>query len=131
MFGKKNADSFGTLTLSISGMRVMCEYEIVNKGDCAEFSYYVRYCASEGMERRLEKRAERPVTEALELLNACGVYGWDGFNGKHPRGVLDGEMFSLKAEINGERIYASGSQNFPKGFREFRDGLYNILNGKE
>ena len=40
-------------------------------------------------------------------------------------------MFSLKAEINGERIYASGSQNFPKGFREFRDGLYNILNGKE
>ena len=135
MFGKKKTEvkteSFETLTLTISGMRVTEEYEIINKGDRAEFSHYVHYCASEGMERRLEKRAERPVAEAIELLNACGVCGWDGFCGKHPRGVLDGEMFRLEAVINGGRIYASGSQNFPKGFREFRGGLYDILNGKE
>ena len=135
MFGKKKpvakAESFGKLTLSISGMRVTEEYEIINKDDCAEFSHYVHYCASEGMERRLEKRAERPVEEALELLNACGVSGWDGFCGKHPRGVLDGEMFTLEAVINGGRVYASGSQNFPRGVREFRGALYGILNGKE
>lgn len=131
MFGKKKVTSFEKLTLSISGMRANFDYEMINKGDAAEVSYYMHVCTEEGWGRRLEKRVECPVGEALEQLDACGVYGWNGFSGKHPRGVLDGLMFRLEGVVNGERIYASGSQNFPKGFRELRDWFYLTLNGKE
>ena len=130
VFAKKKPTSFGTLTLSISGMRASVEYEMINKGSEAEVSYYIRYLAEEGTERRLEKRAYCSVEAALELLGDCGVPSWNGFHGKHPRGVLDGEMFRLEAVIDGERVCADGSQNFPKGFRELREGLYRILNGE-
>ena len=130
MFKKKKAASFETLTLSISGMRAKVEYEINNLGAEAEVSMYMYYCAPEGMERRLEKRAACPAEAALDALNDCGVPSWNGFSGKHPRGVLDGEMFTLEAVVDGERVCASGSQNFPKGFRELRDWLYKTLNGE-
>ena len=60
----------------------------------------------------------------LELLNKCRILSWDGFNGPHPKNVKDGIMFTLKATVNeGKKIYATGSQNFPKHYRDFRDGL--------
>lgn len=127
---KKKAASFETLTLSISGMRAQVEYEIKNLGAEAEVSEYMYYCASEGFERRLEKRATCPAETALAALNDCGVPSWNGFSGKHPRGVLDGEMFRLEAVMDGERIRADGSQNFPEGFRELRGWLYKTLNGE-
>ncbi len=131
MFKKRKAASFETLTLSISGMRGMTEYEIKNLGAEAEVSMYTfRYCAPDGEERRLEKRAACPAETALAALNDCGVPSWNGFHGKHPRGVLDGEMFRLEAVMDGERIRADGSQNFPEGFRELRGWLYKTLNGE-
>ena len=38
-------------------------------------------------------------------------------------------MFSLNAVVNGGKIIrAEGSQNFPKHYRNFTDGLYEMLN---
>ena len=64
----------------------------------------------------------------LKLLNDCGISTWNGFHGKHPRGVKDGTMFNFKAKINGDtEITADGSQNFPKHYRDLTDGLYKLL----
>ncbi len=126
----KNIESFETVTLRESGMRFTSEWEIVCKGDVAEVSEYsIRY--NRGSDERIpEARAEIPLPDALKLLNDCGIGSWNGFHGKHPRGVLDGIMFSFRALVNGgERIEADGSQNFPRRYRDFTDALYAILRG--
>ncbi|MBQ9886901.1 MAG: hypothetical protein IJM37_08615 [Lachnospiraceae bacterium] len=124
--------SFEIITLNTSGMRFIAEYEIVMKSGAVEVSQYgIRY--SEGEKTRvLEKRAECSKERMLQLLNDCDVISWDGFYGKHPKHVLDGIMFSLEAVVNdGRRIKASGSENFPKHYRDFTNGIYEILNGEK
>ncbi len=116
--------SFESVTLHVSGMRHAVDYELVMLPDHAQVSAYaVEYRDGEAV-RRLEKRAACSGEDALELMNRCRLLSWDGFHGKHPRGVKDGEMFSLKASVNGGRkIEANGSQSFPRHYRDFRDGL--------
>ena len=120
--------SFEIVTLHTSGMRYTGETEIVMKDGKAEVSQYgIRFTQSEDR-RVLEKRAECDAQKVLKLLNDCKLLAWDGFNGSHPKGVLDGTMFRLNAVVNGnQKIYASGSENFPKHYRDFTDGLYNIF----
>ena len=122
-------DTFEVVTLRVSTMRNVAEYEIVMKDGKAEVSRYsIRFTHSED-ERVLEKRVEVDEAYALKLLNDCGVLAWDGFHGSHPRGVTDGTMFNLHATVNGgKKIYATGSQNFPRHYRDLTDGLYEILN---
>lgn len=122
-------ENLEVVTLRVSTMRNVAEYEIVMKDGKAEVSRYsIRFTHSED-ERVLEKRVEVDETYALKLLNDCGVLSWDGFHGSHPRGVTDGTMFNLHATVNGgKKIYATGSQNFPRHYRDLTDGLYEILN---
>ena len=129
MFEKKTIASFESIFMRISGMRLTQEYEILLKDSKAEISDYWMYCASGGgMERKLKRRTTCPEEQMLELLNQCDILKWDGFHGKHPRGVLDGEMFSFEATVNGgETIRADGSANFPKYFREFRRAVDQML----
>lgn len=124
----KLIESFEIITLRESGMRGSVEYEITAQGSDAEVAQYqIRYNYPEN-ERILERRATVSTDEVLRMINDCKMLSWDGFSGKHPRGVRDGIMFSLEAVVNGgKRIRADGSQNFPKRYREFRDGIYNIL----
>lgn len=131
LFGKRakeKIESFDVVTLRVMNMRSTREWEIEAKGDEAEISlYFIKFGQQEDV-RELEKRAVCPVSQALGLLNGSGVLSWDGFFGKHPRGVLDGTMFDLKATVNGgKKISAHGSQNFPKGYREFTAGLYELI----
>ena len=132
LFTKNESDktivSFDIITLRESGMRYTCEYEIVMKDGKAEVSQYeIRYNRSE-VRRALVRRAVCSADTVLKLLNDCRFISWNGFNGPHPKGVLDGIMFSLKATVNdGKRITAEGSQNFPKHYRDFTHGLNNIL----
>lgn len=121
-------ESFESVLLHTSGMRGSVDYEIVDRDGCAEVTeYQIRYGGDEP-ERVPSRKASRSVEEVLELLNDCGVLRWDGFLGPHPKGVLDGVMFTFKATVNGGRtLYASGSQNFPRHYREFTDGLYGFL----
>ena len=129
-FGIDRIKSFEIVTLRTSGMRYVCEYEIVMKDCKAEVSLYdLRFSQDHDDSRVLRKRAECDTKKVLTLLNDCDLLSWNGFHGKHPKGVLDGTMFTLNASVNdGTRIYADGSQNFPKKFRLFTDALYEILN---
>ena len=120
--------SFEIVTLRESGMRGAHEYEILPTGRGAAVSLYgMRY--ENGEETRvLDSRAECEKETVIDLLNGCRVVSWDGFDGPHPRGVLDGIIFSFEAVVNdGRRIKARGSQNFPRRYRDFTDGLYGIL----
>ena len=129
MFEKKTIISYESIYMRISGMRLTQEYEILHKDSGAEISDYWMRCASSGvMERELQRRAFCSDSQMLELLNQCDILKWDGFHGKHPRGVLDGEMFSFEATVNGgETIRVDGSANFPKYFREFRRAVDQML----
>ena len=86
-----------------------------------------------GMKKKEDKRMPKrktvcSVDKVLTLLNDCELVSWDGFVGNHPKDVKDGIMFSLKATVNsGRKISAHGSENFPKHFREFRNGLNTLL----
>ena len=125
-------DSFEIVTLHLSGMRFTTEYEIVMKDGQAEVSEYTILYGNQEDRRRLDRRVLCGIETALKLLNDCKVLSWDGFSGPHPRGVLDGIMFRFSAVVNGgKNISAQGSQNFPRHFHDFRDGLYQILRNEE
>lgn len=121
-------ENFEVVTLRVSTMRNVSEYEMLMKDGKAEVSCYsIRFTQSKD-ERVLEKRVSVDEAEALKLLNDCGVLSWDGFHGAHPRGVTDGTMFNLHATVNGgKKIYATGSQNFPRHYRDLTDGLYDLF----
>ncbi len=129
IFEKKKIVSFERVFWRISGMRVTCEYEIVRRDDKAEiYEYEMRCITGGGMERCPERSAIISSDQMIELLNTYEVIKWDGFHGRHPRGVLDGETFSFEAIINdGVNIRAGGSANFPKHFREFCRAVYELL----
>ena len=130
IFGFNKIKSFETVTLYTCGMRHVSEHEIVMKDGKAEVSRYAIGHSEDGKERRLIKRAVCDEETVLKILNKCRLLSWDGFYGSHPRGVLDGTMFDLKAKVNGGReIHASGSQNFPRHYRDLADWLYRCLSG--
>ena len=129
MFKKPPITAYTSLSWNISGMRVTREYEILHKGEDTEVSEYELRCVTGGgRDRQLLRRVLCTEQRMLELLNAFDIMKWDGFHGKHPRGVLDGEMFTFRATVNdGVSIRAEGSANFPKGFREFRSAVHLLL----
>lgn len=131
-FKNEKLTSFEVITLHLSGMRFICEYEIVMKDNLAEISEYgIRYHEGED-ERILRRRTTCEESEVIKLLNDCKFMSWDGFYGSHPKGVLDGTMFHLDAIVNGDKkIHASGSENFPKHFRELEDWFYQVLKDAE
>ena len=110
---KQKIESFEIITLHTSGMRYSADFEIVMKGGVAEvFQYQIRHRYPEN-ERILEKRVSVGNDKTPVLLNNCKLLSRDGFHGKHPRGVLDGIMFSLNAIVN-------GGKKVPKARRIFR-----------
>lgn len=126
LFKTEKITSFDEINYRISGMRVTREYEIISKGGVAEVNEYtIRYSDDQ---RILERSVLCDNEMMIELLNVCGIMRWDGFEGKHPFGVRDGEMFSFSAIVNGRKIIrAHGSENFPKNFPEFRKQIDIIL----
>lgn len=109
--------SFDTAVLCLSGMRAVRTYEITREGDVALF-----VCRETG------DRAERPLAEVLAVFNRCGVLRWDGFSGRHPRGLLDGTMFRFTLTADGKEVVtATGSQNFPRRFYDLREYIETAL----
>ena len=124
---KKDVAAFEKLTFSISAMRYHHEYVIARDGENATVEFYNGYFRRDE-EGEPEKTLSRSAAEIVKLLKDCGVDRWDGFSGKNPRGMLDGIMFNFRAELaGGDSIYASGSNNFPRGYRDFRDALEAMI----
>ncbi|MBR6873631.1 MAG: hypothetical protein IKN17_09035 [Ruminococcus sp.] len=138
LFGRKDnapkteITSLQKLTLRVSGMRVTEVYEILDSNGQAEVSLYHKHYSREGDSLVLQKRTCTDMPRMLALLKDCGVGEWNGFVGHHPRHVRDGQMFELTAEVNGGgRIYAHGSENFPRHYHDFVRALCELLAGCE
>lgn len=124
--------TFEIVTLRTSGMQPTVEYEITNDGERAEVSQYAVEYRDGETTRRPERRAVCDKAAVIRLMNQCRLFAWDGFDGKHPKHVKDGTQFVLKATVNGgKEIHAKGSQNFPRHYHEFTDGLREILKNVE
>ncbi len=126
-FKREKVESFTEMRFSVSGMRSREEFEAVCEGSSVRVTLYVGFLCSDE-ERKPESVAVCDLESFIAMLNDCEVMGWDGFHGKHPKHVRDGIMFSFEAIVNGGRkIHADGSENFPKGFHELRNGFSNII----
>ena len=114
---KVKIQSLERLSLRIAGMRLTCEYEAISEGEQTALAlYFIRYIDGKDEYEKV-KQGVCPTAEVVQALRKIGVGDWNGFDGQHPRYVLDGDMFQLKAAVNGgEEIRASGSANFPKGY---------------
>lgn len=120
--------SYKTIKLKINGMRGTREYEINCQGEISEISLYRYFYTNRKEERRLEKSAFIGTEEMINILNFCKFADWNGFKGKHPKNVHDGDMFRLEAVINENKtITAEGSANFPNGYNEFLRQIGAIL----
>ena len=129
-FEKKQLTSFESILIRESGMRFRVEYEIEPKDDKAQISLYRIMIRDREDVRELDSQAVMSRDEFIALCNRCGLMGWNGFHGAHPKGVHDGIMFTLEARVNGgEKIKAEGSENFPKHYREFVSELSSALRG--
>ena len=126
-FDSTPIESFESVLLHISGMRFRSEYEILKKEDKAEISEYEIRIVDRKDERVLQRQTMCDLETILKLFNDCKLLSWDGFVGNHPKGVTDGTMFTLEAILNGKRIYAHGSENFPRHYQELTDGICAIL----
>jgi len=131
-FFKKHKDSILSvqeLTIKTSGMRFTHLYKAIPKDNEIQIERYREFFADRASHLELEKSAYCTTDSFIELLNFCNIAEWDGFHGKHPKNVSDGIMFTFSATVNGNRtIRANGSENFPKGYREFVQRLDEMLN---
>ena len=129
MFGsKEKITSFSRLTLTLKGMRAIDEYEIICKGDVCEIAQYTKYYTRPEDERELNKSVTVDTASIIGLMNDCRMMSWDGFHGPNPRNVRDGYMFTLTAEVNGDKmIRAEGSNNYPRHYSEFRSAINKML----
>lgn len=129
----KKITSFEKITLTVSGMRMGEGYELVRTDDgytLSQYSGFFNMDDEDSKEENLINRVtlgQQEYQKMIELLNECNFGSWNGFD-RANRHVLDGEMFTLKATVNGsQRIYASGSNAFPKHYREFYSALTEML----
>ena len=115
--------SFEKMELSISGMRGSSGYLAKHVREDVFVEFYVIRYVDGAAERQVEKTVNIPYAEFLKQLNTCKAPRWNGFHGKHPRGVKDGEQFTIEISAEPCTIKANGSANFPKGFSDFRRWL--------
>lgn len=124
----KAVTSAEAMTLTQHGMRGTSVYEITVEGETTELHLYRETFSNGEVIRIPEKSVVFDTQVLIEHMNTCHILRWDGFDGKHPKNVLDGIMFNFSATVNGgQTVHAKGSANFPKGYREFVRSLNAIL----
>ena len=129
---KKTVSSVESMSLVRLGMRGGSEYKIEVDGEKTKILRYREVYADNKTTLVPEASAVVDTAEFVELVNNCGVIRWDGFHGKHPKNVHDGEMFRFSACVNGDKtIKADGSENFPKGYKDFVRALDEMLAQQE
>lgn len=128
---KKTVTSVEEMTLTLRGMRGSFVYKLEEMDGKTKLCYYREVYSNNKDTLELLRSAECDRQGIIAIMNECAVMRWDGFHGKHPKNVHDGIMFTFKAAVNGgNELYADGSANFPKGYREFVEALNKMLEGK-
>ena len=126
--------AFQRITLSENGMMASTrEYEVIRTANGARVSLYDgpwNYHEGTKREACLQARKEGDASFYNELarkFEELGLASWDGFS-KSAYGVLDGTTFSFEAEMgDGKKIFACGSNAFPKNYGAFTDYLWNLV----
>lgn len=133
----KKITSFESVTLTVTNGRGWTEeYEITGSEAGAVLSLYKgSWLYNESVSKEsdcLEGRREggkELYEDIIALMNECKVGSWNGFS-KSAKNVLDGYMFTFTAKVNGgEKIYATGSNAYPRRYSEFRDAVTEIIKG--
>ena len=130
LFGgnKEQVESVESMTLTLRGMRGGTVYKFDAESNHTELRYYCEKYSGEETILELERSIACDPQTMICLMNTCDVIKWNGFHGKHPKNVHDGIMFRFEATVNeGQTILADGSENFPKGYREFVRTLDEML----
>lgn len=128
---KIDITSFDTVLLSETGMRASSEeWEFVRTETGLTYTHYSgSWKYNDNIDREDCIRAkitgdETFYREMLQTFIDAGMGKWNDFAGKNPIGVRDGTMFTLEAYVNeGEKIYAHGSNNYPKGYNKLKEAL--------
>ncbi|MBE6935970.1 MAG: hypothetical protein E7458_05645 [Ruminococcaceae bacterium] len=129
---KKSVSSIESMTLTIHGMRGSRCYEITDEDGMIRLQRYQMYVKDGEDVLELDGAVDCDKESFLALINSCQVMSWDGFHGKHPKNVSDGDMFRFEASVNGgETIQADGSANFPEGYRDLVRSFNELLSGAE
>ena len=137
MTGKKAGRlDFERITLSITGMRASTrEYELLKTKDGLLATMYDGSWNFNDKVRREDCQlgqgigTDRNYREVSETLFRLEVEKWDGFCESDPN-VLDGETFTLEIILSdGRKIRATGSNAYPKNYRELLDCLDEAVNG--
>lgn len=125
---KKIITSVQEASLKIMGMRGTNLYKVNNNdGEITVERYQERY-RDDSFRFEPDKSISCSMENIVDIMNECNVMRWNGFFGKHPRNVSDGDMFNFTAIVNeGLTIRAEGSANFPKGYHEFIRTLNEML----
>ena len=132
LFSNEQITDFTKIELTMNGMRGSEIYELICEGESANITLYELRYDRNGDRRIPLASAQTGTADIINLLNECKVIKWDKFCGANPRGVRDGWQFIFTAEVNGgRRLYASGSNNFPKHFRDFTNALNDMIRDQE
>lgn len=68
------------------------------------------------------------LSEIQSLFAEAGITSWDGFAGKCPPGVLDGDSFSFSCTMSdGSTIQARGNNNYPKNYGKVSSAIFDLL----
>lgn len=125
---EKTVTSVDRMTLVLCGMRGSSVYKFESEANQTELRLYREKYSGKETILELEQSVVCSPETIINLMNTCGVIHWKGFHGKHPKNVCDGIMFRFEATVNGgQTISADGSENFPKGYREFVSVLNSML----
>ena len=116
------------VSLKIMGMRGSNLYKVNNTGGEIVIERYKERYRNDSFRYEPDKSISCSMEKIVDIMNACNIMRWDGFFGKHPKNVSDGDMFNFTAIVNeGLTIRAEGSANFPKGYHEFIRTLNEML----
>lgn len=112
---------------------IYINYRVTNMRDSKKYIFSIneneskyellRYNDEVLVSTNIDKEDIKNLKDALIIGH---VNKWDGFS-KSNKYVMDGEMFDFTAKINGIKIYATGSNSFPKGYRDFYNKINNIV----
>lgn len=141
LFKKDKSVEFDNFRIELSQMRGIEIYTAQRTTTGVKLEYYMpnrQYNEQTGeydetkMYLRVIKGDQQLYEEICQWLSEYKVKRWDGFHGANPIGLRDGTMMTFEAVMSdGERIYAHGSNNFPRHYKDFENKLVELFSRED